>query len=64
MRIGTITHMPDDYSRFARIHDEDGVSYTIDPSVLPEGADESDEYGYRVEIWENDSGLVYHMNDD
>ena len=59
MRIGTILSMPNEYSRFARIQDQDGIGYTADPSILPKGAEEGSELAYKVEIWGNDSGLVY-----
>ena len=66
MRIGTVISVPDEYTRFARIKDEDGVGYTVDPSHYPEDEepDIDDEYAYKVEIWENDSGLVYWMEED
>ncbi|WP_176736391.1 hypothetical protein [Oligoflexus tunisiensis] len=59
MRIGTVLSLPNEYSRFARVQDADGSSYTADPSVLPEGVKEGSELAYKVEIWGNDSGLVY-----
>ena len=59
MRIGTLLSLPNEYSRFARIKDNDGVGYTVDPSDLPKGIEEGDGVAYKVEIWENDSGLVY-----
>ena len=59
MRIGTVLSMPDDYTQFARVKDENGMAYTADPSILPKGAREGSELAYKVEIWGNDSGLVY-----
>ena len=63
MRVGTIIGVPSEYSRFGRILDGSGVGYTVEPGDLPEGADEGDEYDYKVEIWGNDSGLAYNMKD-
>ncbi|HYX35451.1 MAG TPA: hypothetical protein VE954_20340 [Oligoflexus sp.] len=63
MRVGTVISLPNDYSRFARVQDADGTSYTADPSVLPKGAKEGSEVAYKVEIWSNDSGLVYDAQD-
>lgn len=59
MRIGTVLSLPNDYSRFARIKDTDGTGYTVDPSILPKGVKEGSDVAYKVEIWGNDSGLVY-----
>ena len=64
MRIGTIIAMPSEYSRFARIKDNDGVGYTLDPSHLPKGAEIDDEFAYSVDIWENDSGLAYNLKEE
>ncbi len=64
MRVGQLVSLPDEYSRFARIHDEYGVSYTVDPSHIPEDADMDKDYSYRVEIWGNDSGLAYDLAED
>ncbi len=59
MRVGTVLSLPNEYTRFARVQDADGNSYTADPSVLPKGVKEGSELAYKVEIWSNDSGLVY-----
>ncbi len=59
MRVGTVISLPNEYTRFARVRDEDGQAYTVDPSVLPKGVKEDSELAYKVEIWGNDSGLIY-----
>ena len=66
MRVGTMISLPDEYTRFARIKDDDGVGYTVDPSVFPpdETPEVDEEFAYKVEIWSNDSGLVYYMEED
>ena len=63
MRVGTLLALPNEYSRFGRIKDQDGTSYTVDPSLIPEDAQVDDRFAYRVEIWENDSGLVYQIEE-
>lgn len=64
MRVGTLLSLPNEYSKFARIKDADGTSYTADPSVLPKGVKEGSDLAYKVEIWSNDSGLVYEAKED
>ena len=59
MRVGTVISLPNEYTRFARILDDDGIAYTADPSVLPSGVKVDSELAYKVEIWGNDSGLVF-----
>ncbi|MGE0172226.1 MAG: hypothetical protein AB7T49_05555 [Oligoflexales bacterium] len=61
MRIGTITSLPDHYSEYARITDQDGRSFTVEPSNIPEGAKLGANYAYKVEIYGNDSGLAYAL---
>ncbi len=63
MRIGTIIGMPNQYTRFARVLDENGVAYTADPGILPKGAEEGSNLAYKVEIWGNDSGLIYETEE-
>ena len=64
MLIGTIVGIPDAYTKFARIHDGNGSSYTIDPGELPEGADLGDDFAYKLDLWGNDSGLAHSLRDD
>jgi hypothetical protein len=64
MRIGTLLSMPNEYTRFARIKDQDGMSYTVDPGDLPKNIEEGDDVAYKVDIWENDSGLAYKVEKD
>ncbi|MBI2603378.1 MAG: hypothetical protein HYW48_10015 [Deltaproteobacteria bacterium] len=64
MRLGTLISEPNKYSRFGRILDQFGVGYTVDPGDLPEDAEEGEEYAYKVEIWGNDSGLAYNVEED
>lgn len=64
MRIGKIISLPNTYTQFARIKDEDGRAYTVDPGYLPKGTEEGDELAYKVEIWGNDSGLAYDLEEE
>lgn len=58
MRVGTIISVPNEYSRFARIRDEQGIAYTLEAHKAPEDIEVDDELAYKVELWGNDSGLV------
>ena len=64
VRMGTVTAMPNEYSRFARIRDGSGVGYTVEVGDMPDGVEEGDELAYKVEIWGNDSGLAYDLDDE
>ncbi len=64
MRIGTIISLPDRYSRYARIKDDNGVGYTVDPQDLPEEASLDDRFAYKVELGSNDSCLAYSLLDE
>ncbi|MCB9228147.1 MAG: hypothetical protein H6618_00910 [Deltaproteobacteria bacterium] len=64
MRLGTMIAVPGEYSRFGRILGESGVGYTVEAGDLPEGAEEGDEYAYKVELWGNESGLAYNLSED
>ena len=64
MRVGRFVSLPNQYSQFAQIKDELGNAYTVDGAQIPDGADTDDDYAYRVEIWGNDSGLAYDIQED
>ena len=64
MKLGTVTALPNEYSRFGRIQDHYGLSYTVEQGEIPEDLDEGDDVAYRVEIWGNDSGLAYDVHED
>ena len=64
MRFGTVIAIPNDYSRFARVLDENGIAYTLEPDKIPEDTNVDDELAYKVELWANDSGLVYDADED
>lgn len=65
IRFGTMIAVPNDYSRFARVLDDDsGIGYTIEPLHLPEEIEDDTDVAYKVEIWENDSGLVHFVDED
>jgi hypothetical protein len=64
MRVGTIIGLPDSYTQFARIKDQYGVGYTVEPGELPESVELGDELAYKVEIWANDSGLGYALEEE
>ena len=62
MRVGQIISLPDDYSQFGRIKDEDGRAYTVEKGQIPSNAKVGDNFAYKVEIWSNDSGLFpFHL---
>lgn len=64
MRYGTVISVPNDYSNFARVRDENGLGYTVEPRHLLEDTEVDDDVAYKVELWENDSGLIYSMEED
>lgn len=65
MRTGSITSIPDDYTNFAKIRDsKSNITYTVPSNKLPEDVDVGDEYAYKVDLWGNDSGLVYYARED
>ncbi|NRA43352.1 MAG: hypothetical protein HRU09_00170 [Oligoflexales bacterium] len=64
MRVGTVISAPNEYSRFGRILDGTGVGYTVEAGDLPEEVEEGDELAYKVEIWGNDSGLAFDLQED
>ncbi|MFK7871543.1 MAG: hypothetical protein AB8C84_00010 [Oligoflexales bacterium] len=63
MKVGTVISMPDGYSRFGRVLDGYGVGYTVEQGDLPEDVEIGDDVAYKVEIWGNDSGLAYQMEE-
>ena len=63
MKVGTIISTPDEYSRFGRVLDGYGVGYTVEQGDIPEDLEDGDEVAYKVEIWGNDSGLAYQMEE-
>ena len=64
MRFGTIIGLPNEYTRFARVLDENGIAYTMEPDKIPEDVEEDDDLAYKVELWSNDSGLIYDADED
>lgn len=64
MRIGRFIDLPNEYSRFARVKDPDGNTYTVDPDQLPKDADTETDYAYKVEIWGGGSGVAYNIKED
>ena len=64
MRVGTLISAPDEFTRFGRVIDGTGVGYTVEGSDIPEDLEEGDEVAYKVEIWGNDSGLAYNLEED
>ncbi|MDD9950784.1 MAG: hypothetical protein OXT67_04375 [Zetaproteobacteria bacterium] len=64
MAIGTILSIPNPYSNFARIRDETGLTHTVGKADLPEDVDVGDEFAYKVEIWGNDSGIAYSLEEE
>lgn len=65
MKLGTIIGIPDEYTRFARVLDNNsGIAYTVPPKKLYEEADVDHSAAYSVEIWSNDSGLVHIIEED
>ena len=67
MRIGSLISIPDEYTHFATIQDmTDGSVFTVHPSIIPEDLDPDidDEFAYRVDVWENGSGLIVDLDND
>lgn len=65
MRFGTIIAVPNTYSQYGRVLDEhNGIAYTAEPQKLPEDVEEDDDVAYVVELWENDSGMAYLVEED
>lgn len=64
MRIGQLIGVPDGYTQYARIKDDEGIGYTVDPGEVPKGAKLGDSFAYKVDLWSNDSGLAYALRDD
>lgn len=64
MRLGTIIATPNEFSSYARVRDENGIAYTVEHRVLDEDLEEDDDVAYYVDIWENDSGLIYYAEED
>ena len=64
MKLGTIVTLPNEHSRFGKIADSRGNTYTVEEGDIPEGTEVGDEYAYRVEIWGNDSGIAHDLRDD
>ena len=61
MRSGVLVSLPGEYSRFGRIVDSYGVRYSVPAEEIPDSVKEGDQVAYKVEIWGNDSGLVYSV---
>jgi len=64
MRVGRFVSLPNAYSQFGQIKDQYGIAYSVDPGQLPDDVDTETDYAYRVEIWGNDSGLAYEVEED
>jgi hypothetical protein len=64
MRIGSIISLPNEYSQFARIKDEEGLGYTVDPGEIPKEVRLGDQFAYKVDLFGNDSGLAYGLKDE
>ena len=58
-----IISLPDEYSHYGRITDRTGLGYTVESGELPENADVGDSFAYKVELWGNDSGLAYDLEE-
>lgn len=64
MRVGQLISLPNSYSQFGRIKDEDGRAYTVEKGQIPGGAKVGDNFAYKVEIWGNDSGVAFDLKED
>lgn len=64
MLVGKLITLPNAYSRFGQIKNADGVAYTVEPSQIPKDAKQGDTFAYKVEIWENDSGIAYNLEEN
>lgn len=56
MPIGTIQSLPNQYTSYARIRDEHGVSYTVHASELPDDVEAGEDVPYYVDIYQHPSG--------
>jgi hypothetical protein len=61
MRIGTLVAVPDGYSHFGRVQDENGSAYSVDEGDIPKDSKVGDQMAYKVEIWGSDGGLAYDL---
>lgn len=60
MKIGNIVSLPNRFTEWAQIRDKvTGAIYTVSSKLLDKNVQEGDQYAYKVELWENESGLVY-----
>ena len=64
MRIGTVISIPNEYSQYGRVLDENGIAYTVEPDKIPDAAEIDDDLAYKVELWGNDSGLIFDADFD
>ncbi len=64
MLLGTITEMPNEYSRYARIRTDEGTYYTVEPDDIPEDAIEGREFAFKVELSGGSGGLAYAVESD
>lgn len=59
-KIGKFISLPNRYSDFATFRDnKTGEQYTVTPDDMPEKIKEKRDYAYKVEIWENNSGVAH-----
>ncbi|MBP6217547.1 MAG: hypothetical protein KA436_03050 [Oligoflexales bacterium] len=63
MQVGTLIARPDQYSHFGRLRDTYGNQYTVESSQIPQGSDVGDKLAYKVEIWGNESGIAYNLEE-
>ena len=56
MPVGKIVDIPNNYSSYARVRDENGEEYTVHSSEVPESAEDGDSFAYHVDVWQNESG--------
>jgi len=64
MRVGTLISVPNEYSHYGRIIDKYGIAYSVEEGDIPDDAKVGSQHAYKVEIWGNDGGLAYGLEEE
>ena len=64
MKLGSITSLPNEFTRYGKITDSRGNQFTVEENEIPKDAEIGSQYAYSVEIWENDSGIAYDLKEE
>jgi len=63
-RIGSILAMPNQYTRYATVKDENGRNFTVEPIEIPKDAEVGKDVAFKVELYGGDGGLAYDIQED